>query len=330
MATLATSSPLPVADGGFPCPVSCPPGSRRHARYEEVPRPGLDAITVRHLAHTHLRHAWHFHPEVELTLIVHGRGLRFVGDSISRFESGDLCLVAGGTPHCWRSEPGGASTDEALIVQFPPHVFGRGFLELVAARPLSTLLERASHGLLFAGATREEAISRLWRLADPGCSPLERLNQLAFILARFAARGEARALSLATLPSTTGAARRTHEVLRFIHEHADERLSSRDVARVARMSPNAFGRYFTRQFGRPFTAYLAEVRVGHVCRLLLEENHSISETAWRAGFHNLASFNRLFLRLKGMTPSAYRKLARVLDPNDRRSTPHSPQPLSTP
>ena len=36
---------------------------------------------------------WHHHPEIEITLVIKGQGLRFVGDSIETFHDGDLCLI---------------------------------------------------------------------------------------------------------------------------------------------------------------------------------------------------------------------------------------------
>ena len=35
----------------------------------------------------------HFHPEIELVLIEKGSGTQFIGDSIGRFETGDINLV---------------------------------------------------------------------------------------------------------------------------------------------------------------------------------------------------------------------------------------------
>ena len=67
-------------------------------------------------------------------------------------------------------------------------------------------------------------------------------------------------------------------------------------------------------FGKPFVAYVAEVRVGQACRLLLEDELGIAEIAERAGFNNLANFNRRFRLLKGVTPSEYRRMARTMSP----------------
>ncbi len=43
----------------------------------------------------------HYHPQLELIHFVEGKGTQFIGDSIKRFNSGDLVLVGSNLPHYW-------------------------------------------------------------------------------------------------------------------------------------------------------------------------------------------------------------------------------------
>jgi transcriptional regulator GlxA family with amidase domain len=76
------------------------------------------------------------------------------------------------------------------------------------------------------------------------------------------------------------------------------------------LSAAGFSRFFSRHFGKPFVCYLAEIRIGNACRLLMESNLGIAQIAAEVGFNNLANFNRRFRELKGVTPSEYRRMAR--------------------
>src|SRR5687767_12485208 len=96
---------------------------------------------------------WHHHPELELTLIVRGRGTRIVGDSIEPFREGDLCLLGPHLPHTWTSEPG-AGRVRALVAQFQPGFLGEGFLRLKEAGGLVRLFEASAHGLAIEGGAR--------------------------------------------------------------------------------------------------------------------------------------------------------------------------------
>ena len=49
-------------------------------------------------------HPWHFHPELELTLILESEGIRYIGDHTSRFKEGDLVLVGSNLPHLWLND----------------------------------------------------------------------------------------------------------------------------------------------------------------------------------------------------------------------------------
>ncbi len=286
----------------------------RPALRERVPRDASTAITVRDVVHTHFSYPWHYHPEIELMLVVNGRGLRYVGDSIHEFEEGDLCLVGGGLPHCWHSTPLPDRPVRALVIQFPADVFGGDFLLRDATRPLRGLLERAGRGLWVGESTRSQIVAEMWRLVDPATTDLEKLVRLLNMLAAMAVSPSVRELALSSGSRSTSAADATRagKLLRYIHDHAFERISQRAAASLVGMSPGAFSRFFARHFGKPFVSYVAEVRVGHACRLLMENDMNVSEVAYNAGFNNLANFNRQFLRIKGVTPSAYRKMTRRL------------------
>lgn len=287
---------------------------RRSAALELVPKdPTLPfaLIDVRAACFTY---PWHHHPELELTLVLRGRGLRYVGDSIKEFEDGDLCLVGSYTPHCWLSEPVAGRPVRALVIQFPPEIFGSSFLELQVARPIRELFSRAERGLWVQGELKGKVSGMMERIFAPHQTPLHRMSLLLELLATLAPGDKCASLSLGTTtrPQSPSHAATMRRILSYIHENAPHTISQRAAADLAGLSPAGFSRFFSRHFGKPFVTYVAEVRIGQACRLLLEDELGIAEVAVRAGFNNLANFNRRFRLLKGMTPSDYRRMARSL------------------
>lgn len=254
----------------------------------------------------------HYHPELELTLIVQGRGQRYVGDSIQSFEPGDLVLVGAHTAHCWQSDRRFGHTVRALVVQFPEDLFGADFLERPLGRPLRELFERAQQGLSFSEKIRSRTVERLKSMFQASQTNLDRVGLLLHILADMSQSDQQVMLSLGTYPSpgSPQAHGMLEKVLSYIEQHLDLEMSQREVAKMAGLSTAGFSRFFSRNLGKTFVTYVAELRIKRACQLLLDNQHSIAEIARLSGFHNLANFNRRFFRFKGMTPSEYRRLAR--------------------
>jgi AraC-like DNA-binding protein/ligand-binding sensor protein len=93
----------------------------------------------------------------------------------------------------------------------------------------------------------------------------------------------------------------------FITEHHSDPVALADVARAVNMSAFHFCKTFKKATGMTFTAYLARVRVEKVKNLMLNPNKRVSEAAFDAGFQSLSQFNRVFRRITGDAPSAYRR-----------------------
>lgn len=319
---------------GWTQPASCPPSDTfcdallvesGRVKREVLPTDPLSPFRIREFDSHALAYPWHFHPEIELTFIRNGRGLRYVADSIGSFEDGDLCLVGSGTSHCWVSDAqtsrdghAGPESESPLfsfvVVQFTPDVFGPHFLELPAARPIKDLLTRAVLGTSIQGGTRRAVADALEGMLRTQTTPVERLAGLLALLTRIAVAPSEDVVTLALTPGDQPQdlkqEQRVRRLISHIKQNATQSLPEREVASLVGLSPAAFSRFFRRSFGKPFVRYVAEVRVGHACRLLAESEDSIADIAFEVGFNNLANFNRRFRTLKGMTPSAYRGLAR--------------------
>ena len=93
---------------------------------------------------------------------------------------------------------------------------------------------------------------------------------------------------------------------RLIADRHTEELSLGQMARAVNMSAFYFCKSFKKATGMTFTDYLARVRVEKVRNLLLNPHKRVSEAAYEAGFQSLSQFNRVFRRIAGESPTAYR------------------------
>jgi len=254
---------------------------------------------------------WHYHPELELALVVTGDGLRFVGDSIQEFDDGDLVLLGANLPHTWFSTRKQTRQCYSMVIQFLPACLGRDFLQLPEARPLLRLFARASRGLLIAGRTRQAVTELLLKMARQPVGSLQHLNAFMTIMTLLAASEDLTPLTVAGYHPllSQSANRRINQVLTQIHNCVEDFPTQQELARTLRLSPQAFSRFFKRCIGKTFIEYINELRISRVCRKLLETTDSVTEIAYSAGFNNLSNFNEHFRRIKKMTPREYRKLA---------------------
>jgi len=105
-------------------------------------------------------------------------------------------------------------------------------------------------------------------------------------------------------------ARKLNPALRLIEIRYAERLRATELARACGLAPGPFSRAFHAQLGVTFRDYLLRFRISHACRRLLQSNVSITRIGNEVGFNDASQFTRLFRRLVGVTPSAYRGGAR--------------------
>ncbi|MEY2430062.1 MAG: hypothetical protein QOJ40_2947 [Verrucomicrobiota bacterium] len=97
----------------------------------------------------------------------------------------------------------------------------------------------------------------------------------------------------------------------FIHAHQADDLSLADVAHAVNTSTFYFCKVFKKATGLNFTDYLSRIRIEKAKNLLLNPNLRISEIAYAVGFQSLTHFNRVFRKLAGEAPTAYRAQSRA-------------------
>jgi AraC-like DNA-binding protein len=108
---------------------------------------------------------------------------------------------------------------------------------------------------------------------------------------------------------------------KFIRELSDEELSLTKVAKFVHISANHLSEKFKQVTGVNFVDYVARIRIEKACDLLQDRHVRISEIAFAVGFQSLSQFNRVFKKLSGRSPSAYREARRSRFPGVSASSP---------
>lgn len=85
-------------------------------------------------------------------------------------------------------------------------------------------------------------------------------------------------------------------------------LSLSILSEELHISKSHLSHLFVERMGISFTKYIHRLRVNEACARLKTTEEKIIDIAFAAGFSDVRTFNRVFLRYTGLSPGQYRKL----------------------
>lgn len=92
-----------------------------------------------------------------------------------------------------------------------------------------------------------------------------------------------------------------------LHAHSAEHLGMSNLHAIAGMTERTFLRRFTAATGYRPNDYLQQVRIARAREALERSLTPVDRIAWEVGYSDPAAFRKLFLRLTGISPQAYRQ-----------------------
>ena len=109
-------------------------------------------------------------------------------------------------------------------------------------------------------------------------------------------------INLPTVPTL----HRLADVIEFINKHSSDNLSLTLIANNAHLSEGYLSRIFKQQMGNGVMEYVNLIRLKNAFEILTNTEKDIETISDLAGFANVKSFRRLFLKVYKSTPGKYR------------------------
>jgi AraC-like DNA-binding protein len=248
---------------------------------------------------------WHFHPEYELVYVEASNGIRHVGQHISSYMGSDLVLIGPNVPHL-NFDYGIETEYRQVVVQLKENFLGDAFIETPEFHSIRKLFEKAYLGLSFGGKTKKSVAEKLRNMQ--GRSHFDQLLDLLEVFQILATSKEVTKLNEqdTSIKLFMDDKIRMGAIYKYIHSNYDNRPDVNEVARSVHLSTPAFCRYFKKQTKMTFTDFVNQYRITQAKTLLLKDV-SVSEACFEVGFESLSYFNKLFNKLTGENPSAFRR-----------------------
>lgn len=255
---------------------------------------------------------YHNHDFLECAYIAEGAGFHHIGDAVHKVHKGQVFFIPIGIPHVFR--PTSASK-----ARHPLHVYNCVFSPQLLQKLISFASDHSTHQFMkdmesgavsyYACQDSNNQFEKLFQTlyqeyAMPQIGSPDYLNalllQLLILLERSMERAE---------PSSVPKQVAFIDLLNYLDNHYGQELTLSRLAGVSRWSERHLQRLFWQHTSQSFKRYLQNVRIQKSQELLRSSQLKISTVAEMVGYKDIYSFNTVFKRCTGMTPSVYRKEA---------------------
>jgi len=248
---------------------------------------------------------WHFHPEYELVYIEAESGPRHVGSHASRYTGSDLVLIGSDIPHL-NFDYGLPGDYRKVVVHLKKDLIERQWGGMPELQPLHLLFRQSARGIAFSGPEKQRVGERLFGLE--GLDPAHQYLELLDVLLELAEADPVEYLHEHPFANhyTVREQSRIRGVFAFIDRNYHRRIELQEVAQTCHLTREAFCRYFKKMTRYSFTEFLNRYRISQAKRMLMS-GYSVSDACYASGFESLSYFNRVFRKVAGENPSAFRR-----------------------
>ena len=255
----------------------------------------------------------HCHDFPEIVYIVSGSALQTVDGRTYRAEQGDLLFINRKSTHAIAPN-GRAFSYYNLILN--PDIFSEnivteqnafGLLSLTAFDQLRDGADSGDRLITFGGEDRLE----FERILNAMLREYER-EQMAYASVLNSYLNVLFTLMLRRfLWNTDDTARpqpeRWKQLLQYIDENLDRKLTLGELAKACFYNPSYFSRVFKEKYHLTLVEYLNRERAARAATLLKTTDLTVLEICERCGYGDKSGLYRGFQRIYGCTPSEYRK-----------------------
>jgi AraC-like DNA-binding protein len=287
---------------------------KTYSMLERLDRADFDIHTERDLTSVEREHR---HEYLQLQLHVAGRTDHRIGARVVSLAPGSLCFVLPYRVHYAGRTPG----SKFFVINFELR-FLRPALDVDPLDLEDVPLERAPELAPFlfqeymdfrlrgADLTLARSLCADMALenARRGFCSLELIHaQLFRLLAIVCRRHEAKLLKLASERAQLRSRRDAlSRVMRYIREHAGQRINLTEAAAAVHLSPNYLTHLLKKETGKTFVALVTARRMEKARQLLSQTTLRITDIAQAVGFEDVAYFTRRFRQHFRAGPREYR------------------------
>lgn len=253
---------------------------------------------------------WHWHPEIELTLVMEGKIAYQVNDALYDLKAGEGLFCNTNVLHSGR----GLDTSDCsyLSITFHPRLLYGYSSSVIQDKYMNHILKSAALASIHFTQEVEwqkKVLERMEhiRMLDaehPMSMELQMQIALLEIWQQIYEHVETEERSGTENGRDTERIRR---IMEYIQKHYAEKITLEDLADQIHLCRSESCRLFKRYMNESMFDYLLGYRVERSLELLRQSELDVTQISGRVGFANPGYYSRIFKRKMGCTPLEFRK-----------------------
>ena len=243
----------------------------------------------------------------EISFVIHGKGMRVIGEHFESFESGEIILIPPDKPHYWTFDNSVYDEQgkiENITITFHTELLNKIKNTFPELEQLINSILDYKNAVSFGGDTLLKLRELFLRMKNE--SELERILSLIKTFYYISSPEFFKTVGCPIIEDRN--TKKLQKIYMYVMDHFQQHITLEQIANLVDMERTSFCIFFKKITEKSFFNFLLEYRINASCDMLQSTNKTISEICYASGFRDVPYFNRIFKKLKNTTPGEFQRM----------------------